>query len=123
MSFWRTLFKWKCLRLALFSHIQADVPCSTHFHHFGLGTVIGKGVRLGRDCHVYQGVTLGSKKKGVGGSPVVGDNCIFYANSVVVGDIVLGDNVVVGANVFLDKCLGDGTVYTSYNKNNCVKEK
>ncbi len=51
-----------------------------------------------RQCHVYQGVTLGGTGKQSGKRhPTVGDNVVFGAGAKVLGAIRVGDNAKVGA--------------------------
>ena len=61
----------------------------------GCGTVIGARCRIGDNCLIHQNCTLGDKD---GGRPVLGDNVTLYAGSMVLGNVRLGDNTVVGAN-------------------------
>ncbi len=67
--------------------------------------VIGEGVNIGDNCVIYQNVTLGAKKRdGLAKDnayPQIGNNCVFYAGSVIIGPIHVGDNTSVGANSVL----------------------
>ena len=63
----------------------------------GFGTRIGCS-RMGRDCQVWQGVTIGKSRSGLEEPrPVIGDNVRIYANALVLGGITIGDNAVIGA--------------------------
>lgn len=68
----------------------------------GYSTVIGETVRIGRNCIILNGVTLGAidvaDDKGIGKTrhPVVGDNVILCAFSRVYGSIKIGDNCFIG---------------------------
>ena len=67
--------------------------------------VIGGGVNIGDNCVIYQNVTIGAKKRGAwkeeDAYPQIGNNCILYAGSVIIGPIRIGDNTSVGANAVL----------------------
>ena len=65
-------------------------------HHFG-GIIFHCQVKMGENCTVYQGVTLGDKG-GWGAPPAIGDNVLIGAGAKVLGDILIGDNVAIGAN-------------------------
>lgn len=65
-----------------------------------LSVVIGDGVRIGDNCQIYQCVTLGQKN---GLYPSVGNNVCIYPGAKVIGDIRIGDNVVIGANAVVTK--------------------
>jgi serine O-acetyltransferase len=62
------------------------------FH--GFSTVIGAR-SIGRDCTVFQQVTIGYT--GEGASPTIGDEVTVFAGALVLGDITLGDGCRVGA--------------------------
>lgn len=71
----------------------------------GLGTVIGNQVVIGKDCTVYQNVTLGTSRSQTGKIlyPVVRDNVIIYAGAKVLGGVNIGNNVVIAANAVVVK--------------------
>lgn len=58
------------------------------------GIVIGDKVSIGDNCTIYQGVTLGNKNKKY---PTIGDNVTIYPLSIIVGDISIESNAVIGA--------------------------
>ena len=75
-----------------------------------VGVVIGDGTIIGKDCIIYQNVTLGKRSLGVGGYPVVGDRVVIFAGAQVVGDIELADDVTVGAlSLVTDSCQVPGS--------------
>jgi serine O-acetyltransferase len=61
------------------------------------GIVIGAGAVLGPRGWIFQNVTIGGAPEKVG-LPQVGADSRIFAGAVLVGPIVIGDNVVVGAN-------------------------
>lgn len=77
--------------------------------------VFAYNVVVGKNCSIHQGVTIGrsfaGKKAGV---PVIGDNVIIFPGAKVVGNIRIGNNVVIGANATVlndvpDNCVVAGT--------------
>ncbi len=63
----------------------------------GFGTRIGCA-KMGRNCQVWQGVTIGKTRSGLDQPrPVIGNNVKIYANSLVLGGITVGDNAIIGA--------------------------
>ena len=66
----------------------------------GFDLVIGPDVTIGRDVVVFNGVSMGKKHVGVlgGGMPKIGDSCVIGTGAKLLGDIVIGDRVTVGAN-------------------------
>lgn len=65
-----------------------------------IGIVIVKGVSIGKNCRIFQNVTIGSKN---GKIPTIGNNVCIYPNSVIFGDITIGDNAIIGAGAVVLK--------------------
>lgn len=91
-------------RIALYSELTIGLKVlknnKTRLPH-PFGVVIGRGVSIGVDCLIYQGVTIGSKLEDGVNYPVIGNNVTIYANSVIIGDVRIGDNVIVGASTLV----------------------
>jgi len=56
---------------------------------------------IGSDCVMREGVTINPGTAGGGMTTVIGDNCVFLANSHVGHDCRVGDHVVFSNNVML----------------------
>lgn len=67
--------------------------------HHGWSSVIN-AEKVGSGFQFYQNVTVGIGK---GGKPVIGDNVIIYTGAVVVGNILIGNNVRIAANSVVRK--------------------
>lgn len=72
-----------------------------------VGIVIGSGVRAGSNLVLYQNVTLGQNK---GQYPLIGDNVVIYAGAKVIGDITIGNNVVIGTNAVVTHDVEDDAI-------------
>jgi serine O-acetyltransferase len=77
---------------------EASFGRGFYIGHFS-GIVVGGGVRVGENCNLGHGVTLGDHQ----GSPVVGDCVYFAAGAKVFGPITIGDEVAVGANAVVSE--------------------
>jgi serine O-acetyltransferase len=81
--------------------------------HFG-NIVINQDVVLGENCNIAQGVTLGYVSRGPKqGCPTIGDRVWIGANAVVVGNITIGNDVMIAPLTFVnfdvaDKCVVAG---------------
>lgn len=64
----------------------------------GCGSVIGARCVIGENCLIHQNCTLGDKD---GGRPTLGNNVIMYAGSMVLGNVKIGDNTIIGANTIV----------------------
>lgn len=70
------------------------------FIDHGMGVVIGETARIGNDCTIYQGVTLGAsgKDSNYQRHPRIGHNVIVGAGAKVLGNIHIGSYCIIGAN-------------------------
>jgi serine O-acetyltransferase len=74
------------------------------------GTIIvHPDVRVGANCRLHVDVIIGTRP-GPPPEPVpqVGDNCYIGPGAKIFGDIVLGDNLVVGANAVVNTSFPGG---------------
>jgi serine O-acetyltransferase len=63
-----------------------------------MGVVIGQTAEIGDDCLIYQGVTLGGTGKEKGKRhPTLGNHVVVGTGAKVLGNILIGDYVKVGA--------------------------
>lgn len=74
---------------------------NTHFI-LPIGVVISKFATIGKNCVIYQNVTIGGRDFIQNGDPKnyphIGDNCIIYPGAFIVGPITIGENSIIGAN-------------------------
>ncbi len=79
-------------------HPAAGIGGGLFIDH-GMGVVIGETTEIGRDCLLYQGVTLGGTGKEKGKRhPTLGNNVVVGTGAKVLGAIPIGDYVKIGAN-------------------------
>jgi serine O-acetyltransferase len=68
------------------------------FIDHGMGVVIGETTEIGDDVLLYQGVTLGGTGKERGKRhPTIGNQVVVGTGAKVLGNIVIGDQVKIGA--------------------------
>lgn len=84
----------------------------------GQGTVIGSRNKIGKGFIIHQGCTIGHRKNGSGAGNIIGDNVTVYANSSIIGELNIGNNVVIGAHVLVTKDIPNNTVVTIKNNQN-----
>lgn len=73
----------------------------------GYGTIIAPR-KIGKNCWVNQGVTIGYTNDD--DCPTVGDNVTVYSGAKILGNVHVGNNVVVGANAVVVKDVEDNCV-------------
>lgn len=97
------------LRLKLMSyktHIQ--IPARTQIGEgFYIGhsgrIVINPEAKIGKNVNVATGVTIGYENRGKRkGSPTISDNCWIGTNAVIVGNVEIGEDVLVAPLAFVN---------------------
>lgn len=93
------------------------------FIDHGTGVVIGETAEIGDNVKIYQGVTLGALSfpkdekgqviRGIKRHPTIGNNVVIYSGATLLGpDAIVGDNVVIGGNVWVTSPISPGTKIT-----------
>src|SRR5262245_2258128 len=87
---------------------QATIGEGLRIHHFG-GIIVHSMAVIGEHCTVYHGVTLGDRG-GWGGAPRVGNRVLIGAGAKLIGDIVVGDYCIIGANAVVHTSIPVGHI-------------
>ncbi|MBR5948096.1 MAG: serine acetyltransferase [Clostridia bacterium] len=94
------------------------------FIDHGTGVVIGETTTIGRNVKLYQHVTLGAKSfdaapdgslvKGIKRHPDIGDRVVIYSGATVLGgNTHIGNDCVIGGNVWLTHSVEAGKMVLS----------
>jgi serine O-acetyltransferase len=77
------------------------------FIDHGMGVVIGGTAKIGDDCTLYQGVTLGGINTNEGKRhPTLGNRVVVGAGAKILGPIEISDDVRIGSNAVVLKAVG-----------------
>jgi len=79
--------------------LKASAGPGLRFMH-GHDIVIGSNVTIGRNCKIFNGVTLGNKdtESGKNSHPKIGDNVVIGTGAKILGGILIGSGAIIGAN-------------------------
>ncbi len=65
---------------------------------------INRDAVIGKCCNLHKGVTIGQESRGVRkGSPVIGNKVWIGINAVIVGKIIIGDDVLIAPNSYVNR--------------------
>ena len=76
---------------------RAQIAPGLTIAHFGY-IIVPSNTTIGRNCTLRPGVVFGKKLTEERGGAVVGDDVNIGVGSVIVGNVRIGDRVVIGAN-------------------------
>jgi serine O-acetyltransferase len=89
---------------------RATIGKGLYIGHFG-GIVIHGDAVLGEYCNLSQGMTIGVLNRGKNtGVPTIGDRVFMGPNCVILGGIIIGNEVLVGANAVVTFDVADKAV-------------
>ncbi len=96
----------------------------------GTGVVIGATSIIGENVKIYQGVTLGAKSFvtdennipiNIPRHPIIGDNVVIYSNASILGRITIGNNSIIGGNLWVTEDIPENSKLVQAKANNNIK--
>lgn len=98
----------KVIKKLIFLHSTIEIPMDIevgkglYMGHFS-GITINKNAKIGNNVNIHKGVTIGQENRGLRkGTPVIGDRVWIGINSTIVGNITIGNNVLIAPNSFIN---------------------
>lgn len=89
---------------------QTQIGSGFYIGHWG-GIVVHPKARIGKNCNISQGVTIGQSNRGKhAGVPVIGDGVFIGPGAKIFGGIRIGDNAAIGANSVVTADVPDDAV-------------
>lgn len=72
---------------------------------------VGEDVIIGKNVNLHKGVTIGRENRGKRcGSPVIGNNVFIGINATVIGNIKVGNDVMIAPNSFVNFDVPDHSI-------------
>jgi serine O-acetyltransferase len=93
----------KLIRLLMFLVYNSVIPYQSvigencRFAYGGIGVVIHKKAKIGKNVIIGTGVLIGGRSN-TDGAPIIGNNVYIATGAKVLGEIEIHDNVIIGAN-------------------------
>ena len=109
--------KWFILRVVLRHYtykfgyqIAGEIGEGLYISHFGTIIVSNKAT-IGKNCNIACGVTIGATRRGPNaGVPTIGNEVWMGTNSIIVGDIKIGNNVLIAPGAFVNFNVPDNSI-------------
>lgn len=110
LVFYFILFRFTEIVTGISLEPKAEIGAGLYIGHFGC-IIVGSGVKMGENCNLSQGVTLGVDGRGENrGSPQIGDRVFIGPGAKIFGKITIGDDAVIGANAVVSKSIAERAV-------------
>ena len=77
-----------------------------HFGHI----VINPNTKIGKNFNISQGCLIGNSQGKHAGTPIIGDNVCMNANSIIIGGVSIGNNVLIAPGVFINFDVPDNSI-------------
>lgn len=105
-NFWGCFYRWRLEKLAFKTGIEflgnANIGKGFIIGHWGR-IIINGNAKFGNEIMLTHGVTIGRDIRGKRqGTPIFGNKVCIRANSTVVGNVKIGDDVLIAPNTFVN---------------------
>jgi serine O-acetyltransferase len=78
--------------------LETEIGEGFYIGHFG-GIVVHENARIGNNCNISQGVTIGRANRGKRvGYPIIGERVYIGPGAKIIGNVRVGNDVAIGAN-------------------------
>ena len=100
-------------------YLGHKMGCEIGWEHVGFGLVLAHpygitvngGAKLGKNCTLFKGCTIGSVRGGKNaGVPVLGDRVVVCSNAMICGNITVGSDVLIAAGAYVNFDVPDDSV-------------
>lgn len=68
------------------------------------GITINPAVVIGKNCNIHKGLTIGQENRGKRkGTPRIGNEVWIGINVTIVGNVIIGDDVLIAPNTYINQ--------------------
>lgn len=108
--FWRILLQHYQIKYGYQIYPKTQIGAGLYLGHWG-ALVINPLAKIGKNCNIAQGVTIGQQNRGKkAGYPTIGNEVWIGTNAVIVGDIHIGNNVLIAPNSYVNFDVPDNSI-------------
>jgi serine O-acetyltransferase len=107
-------YSWRMNKLTLITGIEIPITVQIGagfrmIHPYNI--TINSKAKLGENVTILKGATIGNEKRGIRkGVPYIGDNVYIGLNSTIVGNISVGNDVLIAANSYVNINIPDHSI-------------
>lgn len=108
-AFWNTLLKLCSFKFGIQIPAYTQIGPGFRIVHFGT-IVVNPATVIGKNFNISQGTLIGNAQGKHAGSPVIGDNVCMNANSIIIGGVHIGNNVLIAPGAFVNFDVPDNSI-------------
>lgn len=109
-AFWRLVLRHHQIKYGFQIYPETQIGEGFYLGHWG-ALVINPKTKIGKNCNIAQGVTIAQANRGKSqGVPEIGDEVWIGPNAVIVGNIKIGNNVLIAPNAYVNFDVPDNSV-------------
>lgn len=88
---------------------QTKIAPGFRIVHFGT-IVVNPETIIGKNFNISQGALIGNTSGKRQGTPIIGDNVCMNANSIIIGNVKIGNNVLIAPGAFINFDVPDNSI-------------
>lgn len=108
-GFWSVLLKLCSFKFGFQIPAMTKVGRGFRISHFG-SVVINPAAVIGNNFNIAEGTLIGNSQGKHSGTPIIGDNVCMQANSMVVGGVKIGNDVLIAPGAFVNFDVPDNSI-------------
>lgn len=109
-KFYKKLFEISAKKNGIEFSVDNEIGYGFYIGH-PYGRTINPNVVIGNNVNIHKGVTIGQENRGKRkGTPRIGNKVWIGVNSTIVGNIVVGDDVLIAPNTYINCNIPDHSI-------------
>lgn len=107
--FYAGLLKLCSFKFAIQIPAETKIGAGFRIVHWG-HIVVNPGTIIGKNFNISQGCLIGNAQGKKKGTPIIGDNVCMNANSIIIGGVTIGNNVLIAPGAFINFDVPDNSI-------------
>lgn len=107
--FWNVFLKLCSFKFGIQIPPETKIAPGFRIVHFGT-IVVNPDTIIGKNFNISQGCLIGNASGKKQGTPTIGNNVCMNANSIIVGNVKIGNNVLIAPGAFVNFDVPDNSI-------------
>lgn len=107
--FYAALLKLCSYKFAIQIPAETKIGRGFRIVHWG-HIVVNPAAVIGKNFNISQGCLIGNAQGKKNGTPIIGDNVCMNANSIIIGGVKIGNNVLIAPGAFVNFDVPDNSI-------------